>query len=352
MRTIYIAFLSVCVALCATGCAKDGHTPGHDRPYVVMSGVVESVAEEATRATVDPRDIDGLPEAPLTVGIVTLSYATTDPTTDQPNADAWMSATANLSRGYFGGPGVNAAVVENGEINYTDEAGSAIRRLFYEENGGHYFTRVVYPFVSSDDEQTRIADLNQNPLGTEVIISGLDGTQDVMCSNLAWGNIHNPKMTTAIDGGEIVMSHLFSRFGVKVRVESHKAATQFGTMQSFVLKDQPSSVGINMINLDVVSSHELTDYHMEDLIPLQLDQIGDATLGAGYVIAPPDGEFRFEVLTTNHGWVQGIVSFADMPEGISLTGYTHDIVLTFMESGEVEIVVSEPDEYWFDWVFD
>ncbi len=159
-------------------------------------------------------------------------------------------------------------------------------------------------------------------------------------------------MMTDAPGGEIIMSHLFSRFGVKVRVESPKAATQFGSITDFVLKDQPTSVGINMINLDLSFSHELRDYNMVLLRPLPLGEIGDAVRDVGYVMAPPAAELYFEVDTSGHGIVQGTVNFDDMPDGISLTGYSHDILMTFMESGEVEIVVAEPDRYWFDWVFD
>ncbi len=162
MRTIRIAFVSAFAALFCVGCASDNHTPdnGDDRPYVVMNGSLETVEQTPSRSAIDPRDADGLPNAPLTVGIMTLNYTTSDPTTDKPNEVAWMSSTANLSRGYFGGPGVNAPVVENGEINYTNETGSAIRKLFYDEGGEYYFTRVVYPFVASREDQTRIANPN------------------------------------------------------------------------------------------------------------------------------------------------------------------------------------------------
>ncbi len=355
MRTIHRILFPALAALFSAGCAGSEHTTGtrpEERPYVMMTGSLERAEQTPVRDAIDPRDSDGLPNVPLIVGIMTLNYASSDPATDKPDEDAWMSATANLSRGYFGGPGPNIAVVENGEINYTNESGTSIRRLFYDEGGEHYFTRIVYPFVASRLDQTQIANINHNPFGTEVVVSGLDGSQDVMCSNLAWGNIHNPKMTTDAPEGEIVMSHIFSRFGVKVRVESPKAATQFGSISRFLLKDQPSAVGINMINLDLSFSHELVDYTLVMRTMLPLDNLGDATRDAGYVMAPPAADLRFEVETTGHGWVTGLVSFADMPDGLSLTGYSHDIIMTFMESGEVEIAVAEPDEYWLDGVFD
>ncbi len=377
MKKYYIAAIASCALLLPGGCAREkgGHGPA-DRPHVVMTGSMEQAKTETeTRARIVPAD--GLPDRQLAVGIVTVNYTTADPAVDQPDLAAWSGTTADITRGFFGGPGINPSEVLDGQIEYTNEDGTAIQKTFYDESGEYYFTRVYHPFLN--DAGDHISRIEQTGDGAEIVISELDGSQDVMCSNLAWGNVDNVKMkTAAAPDGEVVLSHMFSQFRIKVKAENEKAATQFGSVDDFVLRFQPASIGINMMTLGIAPSDEQTDYPMVGFSPFALfteesgvrvakpgtfdirhpdgalDRAAESPVDAGYVMAPPATMFRFEALTADHMWVFAEVSFAtgEDPFATSVPGTAYNITVTLMESYEILLEVEPVIYHWMDSVFD
>lgn len=375
MKRTYIAIISVCVLALPGGCVEEKSRPSpEDRPHVVINGSLEKTKTDS-RAQIVPNN--GLPTKQLAVGIATVSYTTADPAVDQPDLGAWSGSTTELMRGFFGGPGINPPTVLDGQIAYTNEDGSAIQKIFYDDAGEYYFLRVCHPFLNDSGE--RIQTLRQTTGGAEVVVSQLDGSQDIMCSNLAWGNVDNVEVkTAAMPNGEVVLSHMFSLFRIRVKAENAKAATQFGEIEDFVLRFQPASVGINMTNLDITPSNEQVDYQTVGFTPFALytEQNGvrvaipgahdvrnpDGSLStpaaspveAGYVMALPATTFRFEALTTDRLWIHANVSFATAEDqfATSVPGTAYDVIITLMESYEIQWEVQPVKNWWYDSVFD
>ncbi len=377
-RTCFIAVGILALSL-SGGCTEEKPGPGPDpenRPSVVMSGRLEQ-QDAASRARIIP-DAQGLPPTQLTVGIATVGYTSADPAVDQPGTAAWSGTTVSLSRGYFGGPGLNPPTVSTGEIQFTDEDGTRIQRMLYDEGGEYYFAHVYHPFVNASGDP--VSKIQPTAEGASLVISGLDGSQDVMFSNLAWGNVDHVEMTTAaVPNSEVILSHMFSLFRVKVKAESEKAATQFGQIEDFILRFQPAGVGIDMISLDVTpSSSDRTDYPMVGFAQFALFSMeggvrvakpgvfdvrnpdgsmlrdAETPLDAGYVMALPATGFRFEALTEDRLWVQANVSFATTEDAFakSAPGTAYDVVITLMESYEVQWEVQPVKYWWLDSVFD
>ncbi len=352
MRKIYILICILC-----TGCADDSGAPleHEDRPHIVMTARMESEAA-GTRARIDP-DGNGFPPVQLPVGIVTVNHTIADPAADpaayRPGLTQWAGSTVMSRRGYFGGPGLNTTAVTNGEIEYTNDEGTAIQRVFYEDNGTWYFSRVFYPLLE-ESTGAPISEIVQTPRGAEVSISPLDGSQDVMCSNLAWGNVDNPVMSTDAPGGEIVLSHLFSLLKVQVKVENDRAATQFGAINEIVLRFQPAGVRINMMNLALSPSELQVDYPLVSAPGVMPITVGTSAVDAGYVMAPPATAFRFEAMTARRRWVHANLNFATQiaPSAMSIPGTAYEVVITLMESYEVVVGVQPIGNWYMDSVLD
>lgn len=341
------------------GCNNDHSTETSEGVEVIINGALPT--PKSSRAQIVPQN--GLPTEKLDVAIITVNFETDDPENIQPDLAAWRGSTADITRGYFGGPGINATTITNGEIKYTNEDGDMVQKVFYEENGEYYFVRVVYPYQKDSFIQTGN--------GAAMVISGIDGSVDVLCSNLGWGNIDQPEVETNATNKRILFSHMFSLFRIKLKPENESVASklgengemilgQYGEIQKVRLANQPESVVIDMIDLamDAYSYYD-TPYYAVGFEPFYLTMSEDATpapvtVNAGYIMAMPGRDFTFEVYSKERLWLSADLSFATEtdPYKTSEPGKIYDIILELGEGYEMIVEAAEAKEWWQDSVFD
>lgn len=374
-------FFLLPVAL-VVGCShEDTSVPDPERVAVQISGVLsqksattKGVPWDGRVDPINPVNHLGLPPVQLDVGIVTVNYETEDPSNPdggQPDIEAWSTTTADWTRGYFGSISVGDVVggviltdntpPTNGEISYTNEDGTLIQKTFYDDYGEHYFLRVVYPFHHGTNGEYA-AELVQTPgRGAGVVFSGLDGSQDILCSNLGWGNIYQPLIETEAGAGNLVLSHMLTMFRVFVKAGDDTAITQYGNVTEdengnpgLRLTDQPASVRFDMIDLEANPGSDLTHYYASEFPdnPVVLDNTSGTYIG--YMMALPAQKFRVEVFTAERAWIHGEFSFAtdSNPYRISEAGKIYDITLNLVEAYEIQIKVSTPKEWWMNSTFD
>lgn len=351
------------------GCGKEKPAEtAETRVAVVMNGGISRSG--TTRGQIVP-NAAGLPDEQLDVAIITVNYRTADPTLDQPDLPAWSGSTADITRGYFGedsgAPGVipfaqrPGKPIDSGKIEYTNDSGTTIQRVFYDETGEHYFVRVVYPYAN--------AEFTQSVNGAGVIFSELDGSQDIMASNLGWGNMHSPVIKTnykddipeTVTGDSIiVMSHLFSLFRIKLVAENTDVIDQYGKILDVRLIDQPSSIRVDMMEIRLETESALdTPYHPKDFPGTGLD-LTTSAVDAGYVMAMPAQKFTLEARSQNRLWLSADLDFSTLedPLATSAPGRMYDITIRFMEAYEIELEAEplegedEHKEWWMDSVFD
>lgn len=328
------------------GCSKEHtNTPAPKNVEVVITGSLNDIS--GTKSQIIP-DADGLPDEQLTVGIVTVNYRTDDPADNQPGITAWRSTTADITRGYFGGPGLNASPVENGEIQYTNEEGTAIQKVFYDETGEHYFMRVYYPY-EEDEEFTQFIQTE----GGAAVVFEMDGQKDIMCSNLGWGNVYNPRVVTSAEGAPMVFSHMLSLFRIKVKAENARAAEQYGKITGAMMYQQPKYTIVDMMNRGIRPyTDEKENYYavdFEELPGLTTDE-----QDVGYIMAMPGQEFIIAAKSEKRRWLSAILNFStdEDPFRTSAPGTMYDVTLKFMESYQVHLEVEEAKEWWMDSEFD
>lgn len=409
MKRMYIksCILLLFTALTA-GCARETadapgpDTGGKERVEVHLFGALSEVTPTSgTRATyVSGALSGGLPPQQLDVGIVTVNKTLDDPQDPDEPADEnnypglaeWSGTTADLTRGYFGGikndndepagvilfdedyddesadPDDHYPTITTGEINYTNEDGDLIQKTFYEDYGDYYYFRVVYPYAHGEDpdnanEPYEIEDIQtgNGENGYAIVFHGLDGSQDVMCTDLGWGNIFNPEVVAAAGTGHLTFSHMFSRFRISVIAENAAATTIYGNILDCKLVEQPSSVLLYMIDLDMEAYSDLdADYPMIGFPDEEVEGTPGIALTAippaspqylGYVMAMPARQFKVGVETEKHGWVYADIDFAGInTENSSQPGHTYTITLTLMEAYNIleASAIVDPATYWLD----
>lgn len=327
------------------GCSKervDADMP-REKVEVVMYGGLSNVNGDKAKAQIIPNN--GLPDEQLVVGIVTVNYRTADPLNVQPDLEAWKGTTVDVTRGYFGGPGLNATNITNGEIQYTNEDGTAIQKVFYDETGEHYFVRVYYPYEGSEFMQT--------DNGAAIVFSDMNGSKDILCSNLGWGNMDQKEIATDAENGVIVFSHMLSLFRIKVVAENEKAIEQYGRIDKVVMFAQPSSVIIDMMSQTIRPySTETTNYDAVDFVPL--NNLKTSAQEAGYIMAVPAQKFMIAAKSSERLWLGTDLDFTttELPYNMSVPGKIYNVTLKFMESYQVHLEVEEADEWWMDSEFD
>lgn len=330
------------------GCSNEYAGNDREQVEVVMNGNL--LKSRKTRAQIVPEN--GLPKNQLDVGIVTVNFSTTDPANVQPDLDAWKGVTADYTRGYFGGPGLGAATITNGEIKYTNDDGTAVQKVFYDETGECYYVRVVYPHHN--------AEFTQADNGAAVVFNELNGTQDIMCSNLGWGNMDQPTMKTnydtdpAIDtpgDSVIVFSHMLSLFRIKVVAENATAIVQYGNITNVKIIDQPNSVKVDMIDLAAEPyAFPETDFLIPEFqarpLTITPDSVGD-------IMVLPARNFTIEAQSENRLWLSADFNFAtaEDPYATSAAGTIYEITLKFMEGYKMELDVIAAKEWWMDHEF-
>lgn len=341
--SIIIALSGLLAAGLLNSCDKESIDDFREKVEVIMNGSLPK--PPASKTQIVPNEV-GLPEKKLDVAIITVNYRTSDPENVQPDLAAWGGSTADITRGYFGGPGLKANPITNGEIKYTNDDGSAVQKVFYDETGEHYFVRVLYPFDNANFVQT--------DRGAGVLFSDIDGSQDILCSNLGWGNLDTPEVITNEKDSAIIFSHMLSLFRIKLKPESQTAVIQYGEIKNVKLANQSSSIRIDMIDLNTEGSGPFTmDYFPIGFAAdtLHYDTINAVPIEkeAGYLMAVPAQKFIFEA-QTDRLWVSSELNFATAldPYKTSAPGTIYDVTLKFMEGYEMEIEVEAAEEWWMD----
>ncbi|MDH6357166.1 fimbrillin family protein [Parabacteroides sp. PF5-9] len=399
MRKIYIklATTGLITILLLTGCSKEGvdSPPPKEKVAVMMRGGLAGLARN-TRGIINPQNspgVEGLPPQQLDINIITVNYTTSEPSkiSGQPDLEAWSGQTADFTRGFFGentdfttgnngNPIIPIAdredqIPNSGRIEYTDESGTSVQKVFYDENGEYYFVRLFYPYDEEDTEFTS----STAGLGASIIFRNVDGSQDILCSNLGWGNTLNPLITTAIDldedgdtddgedlEGEIVFSHMLSLFRIWIKPDNKavvgddgSTTAQYGKIKNVQVARQPSTLiadamrgVIQPLNDPFETNYKANDFPANGLYlswDINEEPEGQAiTNSAGYVIVYPGlNEYRIEVETERHMWVHGELSFTSPPK----PGKIYDITITMKEAYEIEVIETKVADWWMDHVF-
>lgn len=332
-----------------------------EKAEVLMNGKIADRIQ--SKGPINPRiGTAGLPETQLDVAVITVNYETADPELDQPDLDAWRGSTADITRGYFGGPGIRPENVTNGEIRYTDEAGDLVQRVFYDESGEYYFIRVLYPYLTSDFIQT--------DRGAGMLFYEVDGYQDILCTNLGWGNIEQTTMRTSykvdpespetqVGDSVFVFSHLLTQFRINVVAESEVAVVQYGKIKNIRIIDQPSVIKVDMIDLattaydDMETAYHLKDFHLDSLSFYHEDSVNKGYTTAGTLMLMPAQKFTIEA-ETDRLWLTAHFDFAteDDANAITSPGNIYNINLKFMEGYEMDVKVdSITNQWWMDHEF-
>lgn len=352
LPVFFIAFLS--------GCGKDNGGTDIEKDEsgveIVINGGISKGPATKGDGRIDPQGAPyaGLPPHKLDVGIVTVNYTTVNPLIDQPTLAAWSGSTADITRGYFGGDGVNgpnSTIITTGEIFYTSDDGMAVQKVFYDETGQHYFVRVIYPYDN--------AEFTQTSNGAGILFSDMDGSNDIMCSNLGWGNLYNPEIRTGDAGTDsiIILSHMLSLFRVNLEIEAD-AQGQYGQIESVRIAGQPDEVVVDMMDPAIYASvsSSLTDYYTIGFTPFSFASLPDPTVivPAGYVMVMPSQTFTVEIKSEKRLWLSAEIDFttAEDPFATSAAGTIYDINLTLREAYQMEVDIVSADEWWMDTVFD
>lgn len=395
-----IAIAGLASTLLLGGCAKEELDSSRttERVSVVMKG---GLTRLTTRAIINPQDQypnGGLPPQQLDINIITVNYTTNSPAdagTDvegegQPNLEAWSGQTADVTRGFFGENTVFTSThngnpiipagdrgepnkPDNGRIEYTDEGGTSIQKVFYDENGEYYFVRLFYPYDNDENTEFETEFTSSTAgLGASIIFHNVDGSQDILCSNLGWGNIFNPLITTNDDDeseGEIVFSHMLSLFRIYIKPDNEVVVKgnptalqdggQYGKITGVQVVRQPSTLiadarsgNIQALNDPFETSYQANEFPTDGYFYLTGDDSGPIfaphTVDAGYIIVYPGlNEYRIEVQTEKHKWVHGDLIFTNPPE----PGKEYKITITLKEAYEMEIIETEVKDWWMDHVF-
>ncbi len=343
------------IAAASSGCQPDDHLERKPRKVEV---VLEGAIGVPTRAAVE-RGANGLPTEQMTIGILTGNYEMpTDKTKPEVSAADWGMYTY-LDRGYFGGPGLNATNISNGEIKYTNAAGTAIQSVFYDEAGMYYIFRAIYPFIYKIDGEETGPELLLASNGSLVSFP-VDGTQDIMTTNLGWGNMEtkyevNGKAGQVLSDStnhKLVFRHHLVRLDLKVSAAAN-AAEQYGKIGMIELIKQPNRV-LYDITTDTLTSYSdlLYSYKMEgfpsDSITLLPPQNNvPVKIDAGSVMALPASKYTFRIPTGNR-----LNFYIDLvfPENLT-PGTAFPITLEFKDAGEVILTYREPTHWWLDSTF-
>jgi len=296
-----------------------------------------------TRASIDPQP-DSLPPYQLSIGVALLNYDSANPETDQPDGDDWNGAV-NWKRAYFGGPGLHAPTVTNGEIKFTNDAGTAINKVFYDENGLWCFLRAVYPYEGATVTSSH---------GKGSILFPIDGSQDIMCANLVWGSV-NKQMVD-----RLIFKHLLTKLNIRLYAENQDASDQYGEIEAVGVAYQPAGAILDIAtgNLQPEPTSSTTRYdryYTVDFDPsanrLLSDNITDPTdpdVNFGYVMAIPAAKYSIWVKTENR---LEFYTEVTLPSSSFEAGKAYNITLKFLATDQIIIFAEEATEWWLDSTF-
>ena len=351
MNKLY-KFGCVFLFLLLFGCNKVGIEPVPLAVEVELNGVIGPTTRSGW---VNPLSGETFPEKQLSIGVVMLDFDSPTPASVQPTAFDWDGAI-EWKRAYFGGPGLQTGsslatfVPANGEIKFTNDAGTAINKVFYNENGFYRFLRAVHPWAG--------ASVISSGSGGSILMP-IDGSQDIMCANLGWGSITTPTVQP------LHFEHLLTKLNIRFVAENSEAAGQYGTILAVEVVGQPDRLLFNIATcaLEPYSWPVGSDRHGYNMVvpsgfpslPRALpclntttpDPVQDA-LPFGYAMALPADTYTIRVETELRLAFFIKVAFPRVTD----PGTAYNITLQFMVADELFIYVDEADEWWLDSTFD
>jgi hypothetical protein len=271
-----------------------------------------------------------------------VQYVTADPLADQPTEEDWNGAT--LLRAYFGGPDIapdpTTFVPSNGEIKFTNNTGTRVQKVFYEELGAYSFMRAIYPYQGASVVPT---------VDGGVVVVPVDGSQDVMCSGWGWGSVlatHQPLINT-----NLAFGHLLTRINVRLVAESAPASGQYGDILGVSLSHQPGELAVNLID-GSVTGWSNNDQNYPLIGQPEVQTLNTAGVDYGYAMALPADSYEIRVETQNRRSFYPVAVLPAVPVGERRAGRVYDVVLSFKAADEIKIAVTDATEWWLDSTFD
>ncbi len=397
-KHIHISWMMVITSALCCGCDTDSTPRPVNQREVMMNGVIGA----ATKAPIDP-ETTGLPSKQLTIGILTSDYYlpdTEDAFKPELLKDEDWGMYTYLDRGYFGGPGLGAINITNGEIKYTSADGNIIQNVLYDESGMYYVLRLIYPYtytyLDNNTPKETTAQLSLASNGSRVFFD-IDGSQDVMSTNVGWGNMDYDWVTTstATDPNDsetnyegFTFSHHLVKLDIRLLAEAGTFIAKeegeyniYGAIESVELINQPNQVTLDLTtNLlsassSLVSTYPIFSYDTDGKatdIPIKtsvnLSKNETGTL-YGYVMALPAQKYTFKVVTGSrksfyiNAYIKEMYD-VEVPkegsetetttvqvEGGAKPGTIYPLTFKFLASEEVGLEADKAKEWWFDSVF-
>lgn len=278
---------------------------------------------------IDP--VGGLPPHRLSIGVAMMLFNTPDPATVQPTQTDLEAGLVAWRRAYFGGVDQSNNVI-NGDIKFTNADGSAVEKIFYDEMGTHFFLKCAYPFADAINVMTATGGM---------VSFRADGSQDIMCTGLGWGNKDNPTIQA------LIFKHKLSKLNIYLAASSAEAIDQYGRIQSVEVLNQPNIIILNLYQETVSAGAALTTSYTP--VGFAANQPLPATAtDRGYVMALPSTSFTLKIVTEKRQTFYADVTF---PGAGSEAGKSYDVTLNFMEADEITIFAEEAEEWWMDSTF-
>lgn len=291
--------------------------------------------------------LKGLPPKQLEIGIITIEKE--DNTIPAP-AD-WNDPSTYPDRGIFGGTHIGEDPISDGNILYTNESGTAIQQLFYDESGSYFILVAVYPFPGFEIG----TDLILNNEGA-IAIFKVDGSQDIMASTTGIGNIASPTIN------ELTFSHQLTCLKYKVGAENQQASEWYGEITKIELIEQPDKIGLNVgkkannisdniltDEADVYIDYGAVDFPAEGNRTMPYPYSSATAKDFGYVLALPGQTYKFRITTEHRGAFYAEYTFSD--PATAEAGTIYYLTFQMMESAKVVLTAVPAKEWWFDQTF-
>ncbi|MDR2584642.1 MAG: fimbrillin family protein [Prevotellaceae bacterium] len=319
-------FFAILALLLLCGCNKETSKPEVE---VVMEGAIGL----PTRASIDPpaghTGPTHIPPYQLSIGVAMVSHVTSNPLTIQPSNTAWNGA--DWERAYFGGPGLGANPVTNGEIKFTNNTGTSVKRMLYNEDGSYFFFKAIHPYEGATFQNG-------------ILYYPIDGSQDIMMANMGWGNVDNPVVTP------LVFKHLLTKLNFVLVAENNDAIGQYGTIDAIEVLDQPNQAKLQVATGELTpNSTNSTRYSATNF---STGGLSTTPVQMGYVMVFPGVKYSVRVHTELRLAFYVDVTFSSPPLTPTLPGRAYNVTLKFMSADEIFILTEEVDEWWLDSTFD
>ncbi len=338
---------AACCAL-MSGCGKEEDGALKPGVEVDLNATMGGGAMYSSRGEGAVTPNGGLPPRQLSVGVVMIPFLTANPTYTQPGETEWLTKVT-WRRAYFGGgtpAGIGATTITNGEIRFTNDAGTATQKVFYDDTGIHYFLKALYPYSAADVNRT---------VDDGSVYFNVDGSQDIMCTNLGWGNMGAPIVNT------LQFKHLLTKINLQLVADSENAVSQYGKIIKVEFIDQPTSIIVDIHEGKAYSGTYITRSYEPygfPSTPINLtvyDALApepDPASQYGYVMILPSTKYTLRIETENRLQFYPEITFpaALYPSGAE-AGKSYDVRLKFKEASLIEIFAEEAEEWWMDHVF-